>query len=249
MSGTDDTNKRYPESTFYAEYPYNQATVTRSGHEFHVNDTPDHESLKISHTTGTYVEIEKTGRWKHTVVEKVYNYFKNTFTQTVDSHCDIKIGGTYTHNVDKSSFESVALDKTVGVQGNLIDIVGSVRQIHTENDRSESVNGTLSTAVRGDHFTQVDGSYVTNVAGAREDAITNSWLMMARDAEISTTNDFAIQCNNFEVRARQNVNIKAGSGVVIESGGPITITTAAGPITVTAQGIVYINGTQIRLND
>ena len=233
----------------YKRQAYNQATVTRGGHEFHVNDTPDNESLKVAHTSGTYVEVEKTGRWVHTVVEKVYNYFKGTFTQTVDSHCDIKVGGTYTLNVDKSSYETVALGRTVGVGGDLVDGVGGTRQLHTEKDRSESVNGTLTTAVRGDHFTQVDGSYVTNVAGVREDAITSSWLTMANDMEMSAQNDFIVQCNNFEVRARQRVNITAASGVTIDSGGPITIQTSAGPITVTADGVVYINGTQIRLND
>jgi hypothetical protein len=72
---------------------------------------------------------------------------------------------------------------------------------------------------------------------------------MANDAEMSTINNFTVQCNNFRVNARQGVNITAGTGVTIESGGPITIQTSAGPITVTAQGVVYINGTQIRLND
>jgi len=249
MSGTDNTNRRHPESTFETEYPYNQATITRGGHEFHINDAPGKESLKVAHTTGTYVEIEKSGRWVHTVVEKVYNYFKNTFTQTIDSHCDIKVGGTYTLNIDKSSYETVALGRTVGVGGDLVDGVGGTRQLHTEKDRSESVNGTLTTAVRGDHFTQVDGSYVTNVAGVREDAITSSWLTMARDMEMSTINDFTVQCNNFEVKARQNIKMTAGGGVEIKASGPITIQTAAGPITITASGVVYINGTQVRIND
>lgn len=241
MSETDNTNLRYPPSTFSAEYPYNQATVTRSGHEFHVNDTPGSESLKVAHTTGTYVEIEKTGRWKHTVVEKVYNYFKNTFTQTVDSHADIKVGGTYTFNVDKSSYETVGLNRTVGVGGDLVDGVGGVRQVHTEKDKSESINGSATTAVRGDLFTEVDGSMVTNVAGVREDIITEAWLATGRDFEFSTLNDFTVQCNNFRVNARGKIDINAA--------GPITIQTAAGPITVTASGVVYINGTQIRLND
>lgn len=241
MSETDDTNLRYPPSTFSAEYPYNQATVTRGGHEFHINDTPENESLRVAHTKGTYVEIEKTGRWKHTVVEKVYNYFKNTFTQTVDSHADIKIGGTYTFNVDKSSYETVGLNRTVGVGGDLVDGVGGVRQMHTEKDKSESINGTSTTAIRGDAFTQVEGSMVTNVTGVREDIITESWLATGRDFEMSTLNDFTVQCNNFKVKARGNIDIEAA--------GTITIQTAAGPITVTTSGVVYVNGSQIRLND
>ena len=241
MSETDNTNLRYPPSTFSAEYPYNQATVTRGGHEIHINDTPDNESLRIAHTKGTYVEIEKTGRWKHTVVEKVYNYFKNTFTQTVDSHADIKIGGTYTFNVDKSSYEAVALDKTTAVGQNLLDVVSGVRQVHTREDRNESVSGSASTLVDGNLNTQVNGSMVTNIGGQREDIVAGSWLATGRDFEMSTLNDFTVQCNNFKVKARGTVEIEAA--------GAITIQTASGPITVTAAGVVYVNGSQIRLND
>lgn len=241
MSGTDNTNRRHPQSTFSTEYPYNQATITRGGHEFHINDAPDNESLKVAHTTGTYVEIEKTGRWVHTVVEKVYNYFKNTFTQTIDSHADIKIGGTYTFNVDKSSYEAVALDKNIGVGGNLLDGVTGTRRVHTTGDRLESVSGTASSQFRGDLNTQVEGSMVTNVAGVREDIITEAWLATGRDFEFSTLNDFTVQCNNFKVKARGKVEIEAA--------GSITIQTASGPITITASGLVYVNGSQIRLND
>lgn len=249
MSGSDNTNLRYPPSTFSAEYPYNQATVTRGGHEIHINDTPDNESLRIAHTKGTYVEIEKTGRWKHTVVEKVYNYFKNTFTQTVDSHADIKVGGTYTFNVDKSSYEAVALDKTTAVGQNLLDVVSGVRQVHTRENRNESVSGSASTLVDGNLNTQVNGSMVTNIGGQREDIVAESWLATGRDFEMSTLNDFTVQCNNFNVKARQNVSIEALGQIEINATGSITIQSAAGPITVTASGVVYVNGTQIRLND
>lgn len=244
-----DTNRRHPLSNFSTEYPYNQATITRSGHEFHVNDAPGNESLKVSHTTGTYVEIESTGRWVQTVVEKVYNYFKNTFTMTVDSHADIKVGGTYNFNVDKSSYESVATNKTTGVGGDLLDGVGGVRQLHTEKDRFESINGTSTTAIRGDMFTEVEGTSVTDIKGTRTDLITEDWFATGKNFEMSTQDDFTVQCDNFNVKARQNVNIDAGQNVSITATGTITIQTAGGPITITADGLVYINGSQIRLND
>lgn len=233
MSGSDPNNRRHPESTFETEYPYNQATVTRGGHEFHINDAPGNESLKVAHTTGTYVEIEKTGRWVHTVVEKVYNYFKNTFTQTIDSHADIKIGGTYNFNIDKSSYEAVKLDKTTGVGGDLIDGVGGIRQLHTEGDRYESVNGESTTAIRKDHNLDVGGAQTTNIKDTRTEMIGNDWSVTGINTEMIMSGDFRIACRRFIVNATDSV----------------LITTAAGPITITAAGIVYINGTQIRLND
>lgn len=233
MSGSDPNNRRHPESTFSTDYPYNQATVTRGGHEFHVNDAPGKESLKVAHTTGTYVEIESSGRWVHTVVEKVYNYFKGTFSQTVDSHADVKVGGTYTFNVDQSSYEAVGLDKTTGVGGDLIDGVGGVRQLHTEKERYESVNGDYILGVTGNRYEAVSGDTAKSYTGVKSDTLGNDWSVTGKNVEMSIDGTFRVACKEFIVNATDSV----------------TITTAGGPITITAQGVVYINGTQIRLND
>jgi hypothetical protein len=227
-----DTNRRHPESTFATEYPYNQATITRSGHEFHINDAPGNESLKVAHTTGTYVEIEKSGRWVQTVVEKVYQYFKNTFALTVDSHADIKVGGTYNFNVDKSSYEAYGLDRTVGIGGDLIDGVGGVRQLHTEKDKLESINGSSTSAVKGDVNSNIDGSLVTVVNSTKADILGDDWSVTGKNIEMTIDGDFRIKCKNFIVDAQT-----------------ITMTTSAGDVRITAAGIVYVNGQQIRLNE
>ena len=70
-------NRRKTESTFSTEYPYNQATVSRGGHEFHINDAPGKESLKVAHTQGTYVEIESDGAWRQVVQAKANYYHKD----------------------------------------------------------------------------------------------------------------------------------------------------------------------------
>lgn len=232
MSGTNE-NARHPDSTFSTDYPYNQATVTRSGHEFHINDAPGKESLKLAHTTGTYVEIESTGRWVQVVTEKCYKYIMSTFTTTVDSHMDTKVGGTHTLNIDKSAYENVGLDKNVGIGGDLIHAVGGVSQLHTEKDRFESVNGNSAFYVKGDMGEMVDGAKVTEVTGVKSDILQNDWSVTSKGAvDMQVDGDFRITCRNFIVNARDTV----------------TITTATGPITITAAGIVYVNGVQIRLN-
>ena len=88
---SDTNNRRHPPSTFEAEYPYNQATVTRGGHEFHINDTPDKESLRIAHTKGSYVEIDKDGRTVVNSIGKAYYYMCDGFTTSVDGHHDLLV--------------------------------------------------------------------------------------------------------------------------------------------------------------
>ena len=237
-----DTNQRHPNSAFQATYPYNQATITRSGHEMHFNDTPGNESIRLAHTKGTYFEIENNGRWIHTVAEKAYQYIKSTLTQTVDSHYDVKIGGTYTFNCDASAIEQIQTNRTVGVGGNLVDGVGGVRELHTESDRFESVNGDSVLGVKGDNHIAVEGSQVTNITGVKSDILQSDWSVTSEGAvDMQVAGDFRMTCKNFTVTAAENITMSAG--------GAVTITTAAGPITITATGLVYVNGTQIRLND
>lgn len=228
------SEKRHPDSTFESEYPYNQATISRSGHEIHVNDTPGKESLKVAHTTGTYVEIESTGRWVQTVVEKMFSYVKSTFTKTVDSHYDLKVGGTYTFNVDKSSYEAVALDKTSGVGGDLQDGVGGERNIHTEKDKYENVNGSAISYVKGDVSEAIDGDVARNIAGVRTETLGNDWsVTSSASVEMVVAGKFRIKCDQFIVDAREIV--------MTATGGSVTITSAGDN--------VIVNGVQIRLND
>lgn len=226
--------KRHPDSTFEAEYPYNQATISRSGHEFHINDTPGKESLRMAHTKGTYVEIESTGRWVQTVVEKMFSYVKSTFTKTVDSHYDVKIGGTYTFNCDKSSYEAVALNKTSGVGGDLQDGVGGERNIHTEKDKYESVNGSSTSFVKGSVSDAVEGDVTNTIGGVRSESIAGDWQVSSTaSVEMVVDGKFRIKCDQFIVDAREIVMTATGGAVRIRSDG----------------NNVFVDGVQIRLND
>lgn len=213
-----ESNQRHPNSTFQATYPYNQSTITRGGHELQFNDTPDHESIKLAHTKGTYIEMESSGRWNQVVTEKLYSYIKSSMTQTVDSHYDLKIAGTHTLNIDQSSFEAVGQDKTTGVGGNLVDGVSGVRELHTEGDRFETVNGDSVLGVKGDSHTAVQGDAVTSITGVKSDMLESDWFVAsASSIEMNAEGTFRIKCKQFIVEA-ETILLRTISGdVTIES--------------------------------
>lgn len=226
-------NQRHPNSAFQATYPYNQATVTRSGHEIHLNDTPEHESIRIAHTKGSYFELEANGRWTQVVAERFYNYIKNSMTQTVDSHYDLKVGGTHTLNIDQSAVEQVGKSKTVGIGENLIDGVGGVRELHTESDKYESVNGDAILGIKGSRYEAVQGDSVSSINGVKNDILQSDWMVSSQSGiEFNADGTIRFKCKKFIVDAEE-----------------IIMTTTVGDIKITASGITYINGTQVRLND
>jgi len=138
---SDTNNRRHPPSTFEAEYPYNQATVTRGGHEFHINDTPGKESLRISHTKGSYVELDKDGRTVVNSIGKAYYYMCDGFSTTVDGHYDLKVKGVMNVNVDGSVSEETAGNRYTAAGGNFVLGAGGNLIEKVVGDRTDLVGG------------------------------------------------------------------------------------------------------------
>lgn len=230
---SDPNNARNPVSTFEAEYPYNQSTITRGGHEIHINDTPDKESLRIAHTRGSYVEIDKDGR---TVVNSSgggYYYFSNSFTTTVDGHHDVKVSGVQNVNVDGSMNEATAGNRYMNAGGDIVFGVGGALSTTVVNDKYESVGGDETTGVTGAEYRSIGAESVTYIGGVKQEVLGNDWSVTAKgNIEILGDGSVRIRCKEFIIDAES-----------------ITLTTRSGDIKITAAGIIDAKGTQIRLND
>lgn len=229
----DPNNRRHPESNFEAEYPYNQSTITRSGHEIHINDTPGSESLRIAHTKGSYVEIDRDGRTVLNSAGGGYYYFSNSFTTTVDGHYDLKVSGVQNVNIDGSMKEETAGNRYIAAGGDFVLGIGGASSTTVVNDKYESVGGDQTLGITGAEYKSVGGDCVSFVGGINQNIIGDNWTVTSGgDIEMATTGDIRFSCKNFIVDAAS-----------------ITMTTVAGPVTITAAGIVYVRGIQIRLND
>jgi len=236
-------NKRKTESTFSTEYPYNQATVSRGGHEFHINDAPGKESLKVAHTQGTYVEIESDGAWRQVVQAKANYYHKDGVTFTSDGHVDYKIKGNYSLNADISMYAATKGDYILGMGKNYQLAIGGDYIQRVMGLKDETVTGDVTKEFQGNEFTSVKGSKFTVVSENRADTIENDWQIAAGgNIDINCDADFKVKCKNFTVDAAADVLIKTPGGFIkIEAGGKITIEASG--------AIVVIKGQQVRIND
>lgn len=233
MSGSDPNNRRHPESTFEADYPYNQSTITRSGHEIHINDTPDKESLRIAHTKGSYVEIDREGR---TVVNSAgggYYYFSNSFTTTVDGHYDVKVSGVQNVNVDGSVKEETTGNRYMAAGGDMVVGIGGALSTTVVNDKYESVGGDETTGITGAEYRSIGAESVTYVKGVKQEILNDDWSVTSKgNIEVLSDGSVRIRCKDFIVEAES-----------------ILLKTRSGDIRIDATGIINGTGTQIRLND
>jgi hypothetical protein len=238
-----DPNNRHPDSDFNAQYPYNQSTLTRSGHEIHINDSPGSESLKLAHRKGTYVEINQDGRWIQTVVEKGYNYYKDGLTETVDGHKDIKIAGNLNSNVDNSINDVVGGDRFITSGGTTTLSSGGARTDYIGDDMTEVVDGDKIASISGDHSFSVGGDQVSLVSGIKKDILGSSWQTTSGgDIEIINDNGvFKVNCNEFMIITPYGTITIGPDGINITGAGVAGVNfTATGPVAISGS-IVNIN--------
>jgi lipopolysaccharide assembly outer membrane protein LptD (OstA) len=238
---TDSNNRRHPESTFEAEYPYNQSTITRSGHEIHINDTPNKESLRIAHTKGSYIEIDKEGSTRVNSVGKAYYYICDGFTTTVDGHYDLKIKGVMNVNVDGSVSEQTSGDRNMSAGKNFKYLVGGVLTEIIGGDKNNSVAGKHTTTIKGNDNKSVEGKSVTQIDGRKTEILKDDWFVTSKgNIEIVSDGSIRFKCKNFEIEA-DSITLKTIAGDVTINSSSQVISTSIGQTIVTASKII-LNG-------
>lgn len=213
-------NQRYPGSDFSAEYPYNQATITRSGHEFHINDTPDAESLRIGHRKGTFAEINAQGKLTVNVVGKASYYLQDSLSETIDGHRDMKISGTLNINADNAINMQTAGDWTEASGGSRISGVAGSYSLTTAFDKSEAIGMDRTTNVRMNDLESIGLAKVTTCSSKSDVVATIHTMSSGVSTEIMTGGILRL--------AGTQIILDADSIILMTRAGPITLSSVAG---------------------
>ena len=214
LNKSSDANNRLPASTAAPEYPYNNAMVTRAGHEMHWDDTPGRERIRMGHRAGTYFEISEDGRKVELVSANEYKYTKGGLTLTVDKNGDIKIGGLLRLVVGGDAHIEINGNATASISGSLTAGVNENAEIHagqnvtvtagknvtataTENiyasagkDMVSAIGGNLTAVVSGDSTELTLGNRSFQVAG--EYKVVASSIRLEASGAISTDGNIIV---------------------------------------------------------
>lgn len=237
----DNYNKRSPDSTIQPEYYYTQAEETIGGHTFIVHNKPGEEALRMAHTKGTYVEIDKAGGMQLKVVGKSHYYMADGFSHVVEGHADLKVQGTYNFNVDQSYSEAIGKNKYVGIGGDYTHSVDGTRTTYAKKNRFDSVDGKEVTRVTGRSSQSFGGEAVRKYEKSLNETITNDMgIKVGGDIEFQANGLIRFVCKNFEIEA-ETVTIKTSTGsLIVVSGADITVT-ANGNVNTQSGGTTSIN--------
>lgn len=82
-----------PGQPYSAQYPYNKATQTESGHIFELDDTPAAERIHLFHRAGSFIEMHPNGTVVYKNMRDGYSLTMADQNVKVTGRCNIYVGG------------------------------------------------------------------------------------------------------------------------------------------------------------
>lgn len=204
-SGSDT---RLPPSSAAPEYPYNNASVTRSGHEMHWDDTPGRERIRLAHRAGTYFEISEDGRKVELVSANEYKYTKGGLTLTVDKNGDIKIGGNIRLVVGGDAHVEINGSATASIGGDLTVAVNKNAEVHAGSDATITAGKNITATAGADMYASVGGNMTSVVMGNMTSLVNgNSDELVYGDKNIQVSGTYSVNASSVSIDSTNDLNI------------------------------------------
>jgi hypothetical protein len=144
-----------PASAYRAKYPYNKVIRTESGHVIEVDDTPNFERLHIFHKSGSYIEVNETGRVVMKSADDSFNIVAKDNQIYVGGNVNLEVGGTVTGKAsswtitgDVTINGNVTTNGNINASGEISDgkrSMSSDRSIYDSHVHPDAQGGTTGT--------------------------------------------------------------------------------------------------------
>ena len=204
-------------------YPFNNITLSESGHFFELDDTPGRERVRLQHRTGTFFEMHPNGDEVHKIQGDSYTIVAKNNNVKISGKCVITIEGDAVTDIKGDKYEIVRGDFYQIVEGNYDMLVKKNLRVDTDGKLDISVGsdllgGVMSVAVGG---------------GATNGQVKiNSDLFV--DGSISSTESMSAS-----KRIDAGIGMSAGPfGFVTQLGGFAAGIPVATPLSITCSGSV-----------
>jgi GH24 family phage-related lysozyme (muramidase) len=215
VAGGGQWSEPYP--AYNPEYPYDNATVTESGHIFELDDTPGSERIHIAHRSGSFQEYFPTG----TLVEKI-----------TKSRYSIIMADDYVHVMGDVNL-TVGAGVYIKVIGDAVIEVGQDASVNVAGDFNSSVGGDFN--VKAKNINLQAASDVTVVSDTQH--FTASSSLDATSGSTSVGSD-----GDLNLKAGGALNLQGG-GINVLSGELLALTGSSVGISggVQIDGLISVN--------
>ena len=190
-----------PAAGYNAQYPYNQSTVTESGHVFELDDTPGSERINLYHRSGTFIEVDNNGTQVRRTVGDDYTILERDGKVHIVGRADVTVQGA----------TSLRVENTLDLE------VHGVTNINIFNHANIRVAGDTTLMASGNVSARVLKS--VNVVADQDINLASKG-----NVNISSEKDIIMAANGrLEVNAKGNLQVSCGDVTQIGSTGKIYI--------------------------
>lgn len=129
-----------PRAPYSAEYPFNNAHETESGHAFELDDTQGRERINLAHKNGSFIEMDYYGNKVQKVVNNEYSLIMGSDFIYVKGNCNVTVGGNCNLKVfGKLNVEAAEIN--MAATGDIKMRAGGRMKIQTGNSFDAKVGG------------------------------------------------------------------------------------------------------------
>jgi hypothetical protein len=119
---------------YQPEYRYNHVKETPRGHLFEMDDTPTRERIRLSHRSGTFIEMHPNGDEVHKVFGDGYEITIKDRNVLIKGTCNITIEGDCNMLVKGDMVETVEGNYEQHIKGHYTQIVEKSSTIQSQGD-------------------------------------------------------------------------------------------------------------------
>ena len=227
--GADGESWSEPSPAYSAEYPYNKARETESGHSFEMDDTPGVERVHLAHRAGSFIEFYPSG----TKIEKIV---KNNY-RIVMSDDHLYVAGRV----------NVVLESNANIK-----VVGDC-YLQVENNLESKVSGNMNVSIAQAFNLKANimnfdiANTSTIVANNQYITIKDKLLINSNTSNISTSNTLTLHSDSNQYFISMETAHHKTNGIMIESSQNASIN-ATGTGYFTSAGVLNLKGSSARIS-
>ena len=127
------------------KYPYNKVFQTESGHSVEFDDTPTRERIRLSHRTGTFIEMHPNGDEIHKVYGDGYEITIKDKNVLIEGTCSLTIIGDSIIEVKGNKFEKIHGNYKLEVNGEFVAYSHTKASLLSDEDVAIGAGTALGT--------------------------------------------------------------------------------------------------------
>ena len=207
VGGAEETWSE-PSPAYNAQYPFNRV-IESGNHTIELDDTPGAERIMITHSSGSYVQIDSRGTTTHKSVSdkfeindrKQHVYVGGMSTVTINGNSHVYVKGNKTEEIEGDYQQIVHGNHMLSVGGQMNFNGGEQVQLRAADVKIQANVGTLSIHAAKELQTEAGIGWYGKAPFF--------WMESASNMNIRANNINMLGVSDVNIRANANMNIQA----------------------------------------